>query len=57
MGIIDEEPNRFILMLMDLLEKLHIIEPTITILSKEEIDKFKKMMEEKGFHFEEEVNK
>ena len=55
MGIISGEPNWFLLIIMDILEKLHIIKSNHEM-TPEEMEKFKEMMEAKGFYFEEESN-
>lgn len=54
MGIINGEPNWFILLIMEALEKLGVIKSNHEM-TPEEMAKFKEMMEAKGFHFEEET--
>jgi hypothetical protein len=56
MGIISGEPNWFILMIMDVLEKLGIV-PKPKEMTPDEMKEFIEMMKAKGWHFEEEDKK
>ena len=56
MGIIDGEPNGFILLILNVLERLGLIKPSTHEMTPEEKRKFREMMEAKSFHFKEESN-
>ncbi len=57
MNIVEGEPNTFFLIIMEILEKLHIIRPPTSELSPEEEKDIITLMESKGFHFAEEDKK